>query len=476
MNNNKNVKEARLQPRGTAPTWWLVFLRELAELWMGGKAPILLLIYSILLGIITYVMASNSELSLIPPQEMVYELLKTAIAVGLFICLVISSDSISGERKRSTLEGLLLTPTSRRQIIVGKFLAAMSPWPLALAITVPYMKVLSQGNEVFGQAVPWGAIVGSLLAPGFTGLGMLVSFWSNTNKSSFFVSLGIYVVFLIPTQLPGHAQSGAMGQLLQQSNPVAAAYHFLSKMLVNNRTLDEFKSWLIAPALFSGLILGLLFWSASSLRLEGGKASKLRSSLGRLLGLSMVAGIMVILSTSPARAQQQGVEETASTMQQQPLAITIDMECKNVRAGEHILYNTLVTNKTAEASAPLCVAMNIINLNAAGDIVDPEDWSPQRTQYIESLAAGQSAHLSWRVNAILDGDYLVYMVVIPEPAGPDATSQPIASPGIHLTVEKYTKLNPGGVLPFAIGGPVVLIVGIVILYRLRRKKIDTGGA
>ena len=184
---------------------------------------------------------------------------------------------------------------------------------------------------------------------------------------------------------------------------------------------------------------------------------------------------MIILSTSPARAQQQGVEETASTMQQQPLAITIDMEYKNVRAGEHILYNTLVTNKTAEASAPLCVAMNIINLNAAGDIVDPEDWSPQRTQYIESLAAGQSAHLSWRVNAILDCDYLVYMVVIPEPAGPDATSQPIASPGIHLTVEKYTTLTPGRVLPFAIGGPVGFIVGIVILFRLRRQKNGTGG-
>ena len=55
--------------------------------------------------------------------------------------------------------------------------------------------------------------------------------------------------------------------------------------------------------------------------------------------------------------------------------------------------------------------MNIINLDAAGDVVDPEDWSPQRTQYMESLAAGKSVTLSWRVNAILDGDYLVYMVL-----------------------------------------------------------------
>ena len=118
--------------------------------------------------------------------------------------------------------------------------------------------------------------------------------------------------------------------------------------------------------------------------------------------------------------------------------------------------------------------MNIINLDAAGDVVDPEDWSPQRTQYIESLAAGKSVTLSWRVNAILDGDYLVYMVLLPEPSGEKATSQPTASSAIHLTVTPFTKLNPGGVLPFAIGGPAVLILGMSLLNRYRRRQIDTG--
>lgn len=145
-----------------------------------------------------------------------------------------------------------------------------------------------------------------------------------------------------------------------------------------------------------------------------------------------------------------------------------------VKTGDRVLYNTTVTNTGKADSRSLCVAMNIINLNAAGDIVDPEDWSPQRTQYLETVPPGQSVTLSWRVNAILDGDYLVYMVLIPEPGGREATSQPIASSGIHLTVTPFTKLNPGGVLPFAIGGLVVLLGGMVFLYRLRRRKIDLG--
>ncbi|MCI0694778.1 ABC transporter permease [candidate division KSB1 bacterium] len=455
-----------------SPTWWLVFVRELNELWMGGKAPILLLIYSVLLGIMTYVMASNSELSLIPPQEMVYETLKAAIAVGLFISMIIGADAISGERERSTLESLLLTPTSRTQIVFGKFLAAISPWPVTLAITIPYLKVLSQGDAVFEQAVPWGALLGTALSPAFTAMGMLASFWSNSNKTSLFTGLGIYILFLLPTQLPGKAQTGTMGSLLQQVNPIAAANHFLSKVLTNNRTAAEFWDFLVAPVAFALLVYVLLFWYASpSLRLEGGKSSKFWTSMGRLIGFSVVACLMITLSTSPAMAQEEGMATERSSIQ-----ITVDMAYKTVQQGEHIIYNTTVTNNGTENSAPLCLAMNIINLDAAGDIVDPEDWSPQRTQYIETLAPGQSATHAWRVNAILDGDYLIYMVAIPEPSGDDATSQVVASSGIHLIVTPFTKLNPGGVLPYAIGGPVVLIACIIILYRLRRRKIDMGGA
>ncbi len=58
------------------PTWRLVLKRELTDLWIGGKAFNLLLIYSVLLGIISYTYSFSPELSLVPPQEAVYEMLK----------------------------------------------------------------------------------------------------------------------------------------------------------------------------------------------------------------------------------------------------------------------------------------------------------------------------------------------------------------------------------------------------------------
>lgn len=460
-------------------TWWLVCKKELREIWIGGRALNLIIAYTVLVSIYTYMTAKGSAQNFMPPKEMVYELLKLVMVVGVFMGLIIGADSLSGERDRATLEALLLTPASRRQIVVGKFFAAVSPWPVALAIAVPYMRVLSQGDEVFGQAVFWGAVLGTILTPAFTALGMVVSFWSGNNKTSLFLSLLLYLMFLLPTTLSGHAQGGFMGLLFQKANPIGAPRVFLASILVNNWTLERARSWLVSPVLFAVFIFVLLFWYASpGLRLEPGRASRLRfAGSGRALGLALLVSLMGVLGARSLVAQAVEAEQTpvVQGLVSAPLQVSIDMDAAEVRAGATVLYNTVVTNTGTEPSPALIVAMNIINLNAQGDVVDPEDWSPQRTQYTERLAPGQSVTLNWRINAILDGDFMVYMVVIPAPGGPKATSHPVASPGIHLTVTPFTKLNPGGVLPYAIGGPLVLGLVIFLVYRHRRRQIDAGG-
>ena len=470
MSNLQTAKERQaVRSKSARPAWLLVFTRELTDLWVGGKALVLVFIYTVFLSVITYVIASNSDLSLIPPKEMVYETIKNVMAVSLFIGLIIGADSLSGERERNTLESLLLTPSSRRQIVVGKFLAAITFWPAAFVIAIPTFKLLSQGDEIFGQGLFWGGLLGTVMVFAYVGLGMLVSFWSNSNKTSYFVSLGIYILFLVPAQLPGTAQTGVMGQFLQWINPIAATNHFLSKHLVNNIKLSEFWKWLESPFIFCALILGtLFFYAAPGLRLEEGRGSKLWSRFSRAIGLGVIAAFLMLASVSPVRAFQ---GDTAS-----PIQIDITMDSKTVKASDSIFFDTVVTNQGTAVSPTVFVAMNIINLQKAGEPIDPEDWSPQRTQSIEPLGPGEAATLSWRVNAILEGDVMIYMVAIPQPAGVDVTSHPVASSGIHLTVTPFTKLNPRGVLPIAIGGPILLLVIIYFVNRRRNQNIDTGAS
>lgn len=252
------------------PAWWLMFIRELADLWIGGKALYLILAYSVLLGFHSYAQVKTSETSLVPPKEMVFASLQVVLYMSGLIGMIIGADSISGERERGTLETLLLTSASRRQIIIGKYLAGLSPWPIALLIAVPFLFVESQGDPVFGQSLFWGGITGTLLAIGFTGLGMLISFWSNSNKVSFFVSLGIYLVILLPSTWPGRSVRGAVAKFFQRINPLEGTINeMLPKILVNNRSFSEYEIWFRTPVVFAALMVGiLLFYAVSRLRID----------------------------------------------------------------------------------------------------------------------------------------------------------------------------------------------------------------
>ena len=139
--------------RRTRLGWIVVTSQELSALWRGGKIPALLVPFSIVLSFMSYLLATNKELSLTPPTEMVYFILQITIVVSLLVSLIIGANAISGERENGTFEALLVTPVSRRQIILGKFLAALSPWPIILAISTLYIGLLAPNASTFWLAL-----------------------------------------------------------------------------------------------------------------------------------------------------------------------------------------------------------------------------------------------------------------------------------------------------------------------------------
>lgn len=472
MSNLQNIRNASFGGvrvlESPQPAWILVLKKELADLWIGGKGLILILVYSILLGSMAYISSYNAMLEMVPPQEAVSDLLWNAMTVSTFLGLIIGADTLSGERDRATLESLLLTPASRSHFVLAKLLAGISMWPVAFIIAIPYLVVLAQGKEILGSALFWGAVTGSILVIGYTGMGMLISFWSGSNKVSYFVSLGIYALLLIPAELPGDTVE-FVGQFMQWINPMAATNHFLSNQL-DQGMASEFASWLLSSLALAVLAVGLLLgYVSKGLRLEAGTNIRFWDKLRRSIGLLTITGLMAAsLLVSPVYAFQGN--------QAEGYTISINNDYQQVKVGERIEVGTAITNNTSQASPPLIVAMNVINLDDAGAVVDPEDWSPERTQYIASLGSGQAATLDWIINPIMEGNFMVYMVLIPETAAVETTSHPVASPGIHLTVFPFPGLKSTNILPIVIAEPIILLAITYFVYRRRRQQIDLGGS
>lgn len=242
-----------------AAPWWLVFKQDFVEMWAGGRVLRFLTLYTVLMSVTAYLLATNNELKLVTLRASVVVAVTSTITFGLFIGLVIGAESISGERERATLEPLLLTPTGHRQVVLGKFVAALSPWPAAFLLSVPYVVTLSHGDPVVWSALLWSAVLGTLLAIAFVAFGMLVSIWSDSSRVSLFVCLLVYAGMLIPAQLPTEFLSSPGGVLVSALDPVESASLLLTKVVDEGKSLGEAWVYLVAPTVMTVLITGVLF-------------------------------------------------------------------------------------------------------------------------------------------------------------------------------------------------------------------------
>lgn len=95
--------------------------------------------------------------------------------------------------------------------------------------------------------------------------------------------------------------------------------------------------------------------------------------------------------------------------------------------------------------------------------VDLEDWSAEKGLYIGTIGADQTLPLNWKIHFVKAGTYS--LIIVAEAAGYDF---PQASSIVQFNVNPKTNLNPGEVLPVALGTPVALTSILFLLAHRRR--------
>ncbi len=257
---------------GTKPPRWTVTLeQELRDLWMGGRGLLLTFAFSVLVGVIAYLASTNTTLNFLEQRESVNLTLQVVIAVGGLLSLLAAADAISGERERGTLETLLLTPISRRDIAVAKLVAALSLWLAAFAIAVPYIWFLGRGVGIVADALATGLVVGTLLAVFLASLGIVVSLFAASNRVSLSLSLFALLALFAPTQLPSGAQRGWAGDLLLRVNPITAGERYVGKIVVDGFGWSQDVLWLASPIVAAVVLAAAVPVLATRfMRLRGG--------------------------------------------------------------------------------------------------------------------------------------------------------------------------------------------------------------
>lgn len=246
-------------PAPTAPpssAWRLIAGRELRDLWAGGRGVGLALIAALLFSVVTYLSASQSQLNLLDAKEAVHLLVQVVVIVGSLLTLVSAADAISGERDRRTFEPVLLTPISRRDIAIGKLIAAMSVWGATLAIATPYIAILADGPGLVGKSLLAAIIIGTWIAVTLAGLGFVVSALSSSNRLSLAISLFAVLALTAPSRVPT-ITTNEVGNALLHINPITSGLGAIERLIVKDQTWGDVTSWLISPVIGAVLTIAV---------------------------------------------------------------------------------------------------------------------------------------------------------------------------------------------------------------------------
>lgn len=147
--------------------------------------------------------------------------------------------------------------------------------------------------------------------------------------------------------------------------------------------------------------------------------------------------------------------------------IVVQLDRKQIQAGpgDRLTLKSTIRNDTARPLTGFVAHLNILTTDS-GVYVDPEDWSPRRTQYLDTLPPGGSTRLTWDVRAVTSGPLILYVSV----TSPEADNVTSSGP-LNLTVSGQRVVNSAGVVPLVAWVPTgVLALFAATLLRRRRHR------
>ena len=230
-----------------------VVRRELADYFATPVAYVFIVIFLALLGALTFFMGSffargQADLSaFFQFHAWVYMLLIPAISMRMW----------AEERKSGTIELLMTLPLSLKQVVIGKYLAAVIFASITLALTFPFWITVNYLGDPDNGIIFAGYVGSLLMAAGFLAVGSFISALTKNQVVAFVMTTALCFV-LIASGAPivlGFFSGWAPKIIVEFIASLSFLTHFadVSKGVLDLRDVIYFLS-LIAVFLFANML------------------------------------------------------------------------------------------------------------------------------------------------------------------------------------------------------------------------------
>ena len=231
---------------------WIIGKRELDSFFDSLIAYILLVLFLGFSGFFTW-MFGNGDIFLVG-QTTMRGFFQVAFWSLFFFIPALTMRLLAEEKKSGTIELLLTKAVTDRQVVLGKFLGALSLVVIALAFTLPYVITLANiGNLDHGEIIS-GYIALLLMSASYVSIGLFASSITNNQIVAFLLSLLIGLFFHLIFDILAGNFSGIVGTILNNLS-VSSHYDSISRGVMDSRDLIYFASIIIIGLLLSELSL-----------------------------------------------------------------------------------------------------------------------------------------------------------------------------------------------------------------------------
>ena len=211
--------------------------KEVEENLYAVRGSMWAVLAALVLSLMSYLLLTDKELSLLDQSEMLYIITSLAIGLGLLVVGILAGDAVAGERERATLESVLLTPIGRGSLVAGKIWAVVASWFVIFAISAPYILVVSAGTNLSIPALLYTFILGTLCVAGFATLIVGISCLASTGRGVTLAALSIFIAMAAPTLLGTVLQKSWFGTIYNALSPFAQVRLSLDNVIVDKESL-----------------------------------------------------------------------------------------------------------------------------------------------------------------------------------------------------------------------------------------------
>ncbi len=138
----------------------------------------------------------------------------------------------------------------------------------------------------------------------------------------------------------------------------------------------------------------------------------------------------------------------------------------NGTAGDYVTVKGEINNASLTQISNITTYLSLVDTGTKLP-VDLEDWSAEKGLFIGVIDSGQTLPLEWKIHFVKAGTYTLSII-----ANTEGREKPATSVLTYFNVQQKKNLDPGHVLPVALGEPLILlfVFGFLSYYRNKKTK------